>query len=141
MNLLFSFFGRTGRGGLWLTAFISIVLSVAAFVFAEANYGPILSFLSPGGNPIPLDQLPPDDAIPVFNSTAFRTYLLGAIPAGWIYLAGSIKRAHDRGKSGWWILITLIPIAGFIWWLIDLGIFEGQKGPNKYGPDPRGEIA
>ena len=63
------------------------------------------------------------------------------MPAGWIYLAGSIKRAHDRGKSGWWILITLIPIAGFIWWLIDLGIFEGQKGPNKYGPDPRGEIA
>lgn len=141
MNLLFSFFGRTGRGGLWLTAIISIVLSVAAFVFAEANYGPILSFLSPGGNPIPLDQLPPDDAIPVFNSTAFRTYLLGAIPAGWIYLAGSIKRAHDRGKSGWWILITLIPIAGFIWWLIVLGIFEGQKGPNKYGPDPRGQTA
>ena len=141
MNLLFSFFGRTGRGGLWLTAIVSIFLSVAAFVFAEANYGPILSFLSPGGNPIPLDQLPPDDAIPVFNSTAFRTYLLGAIPAGWIYLAGSIKRAHDRGKSGWWILITLIPIAGFIWWLIVLGIFEGQKGPNKYGPDPRGQTA
>jgi uncharacterized membrane protein YhaH (DUF805 family) len=67
LNLLFSFFGRTGRGGLWLTAIVSIVLSVAAFVFAEANYGPILSFLSPGGNPIPLDQLPPDDAIPVFN--------------------------------------------------------------------------
>jgi uncharacterized membrane protein YhaH (DUF805 family) len=47
------------------------------------------------------------------------------------------KRCHDRGKSGWMSLIMLIPLAGPIWALIDLGILAGQDGPNEYGPDPR----
>ena len=47
-----------------------------------------------------------------------------------------IKRCHDRGKSGWWCLILLIPFVGFIWAIIDLGILPGTVGPNEYGPDP-----
>jgi uncharacterized membrane protein YhaH (DUF805 family) len=47
------------------------------------------------------------------------------------------KRCHDRGKSGWMSLIALIPLAGAIWALVDLGILAGQLGPNEYGPDPR----
>lgn len=141
MKLLFSFFGRTGRGGLWLTALISLAVSLLAFFIAEANFGVMLSFVSPDGTPIPLDQMPPDDAVPVVNFPALQAYLVGLVLATWIYLAGSIKRAHDRGKSGWWVLISFIPVLGFIWWLIDLGIFEGEQGPNKYGPDPRGQAA
>jgi uncharacterized membrane protein YhaH (DUF805 family) len=141
MNLLFSFVGRTGRGGLWLTAIISIIISVIAFVVAEINFGPMLTIVGPDGAPIPFDQAPPDDAVPIFNPPSIYAYLVGLVAATWVYLAGSVKRAHDRGKSGWWVLISFIPIAGFIWWLIDLGILEGEKGPNKYGPDPRGETA
>lgn len=33
-------------------------------------------------------------------------------------IAVSIRRMHDIGKSGWWILISLIPIIGTIWYLI-----------------------
>ncbi|TGR16409.1 DUF805 domain-containing protein, partial [Mesorhizobium sp. M8A.F.Ca.ET.197.01.1.1] len=46
------------------------------------------------------------------------------------------KRWHDRNKSGWWTLIGLIPIIGGIWLLIELGILEGTRGANQYGPDP-----
>lgn len=140
MSLLFSFFGRTGRGGLWLTAIISIILSAIAFYIAESTYGPIAQLVNPDGTPVPDGEFP-DDATVLWNLDTLYAYLLFVIPATWIYLAGSVKRAHDRGKSGWWMLIALIPVAGFIWWLIDLGIFEGEKGPNKYGPDPRGETA
>lgn len=45
-----------------------------------------------------------------------------------------IKRFHDRGKSGWWVLIFLIPVIGFIWMIVELGLLEGDYGPNEYGP-------
>jgi uncharacterized membrane protein YhaH (DUF805 family) len=44
-----------------------------------------------------------------------------------------IKRWHDRDKSGWWMLITLVPIIGSIWLLIELGFLKGTPGPNRFG--------
>ena len=46
------------------------------------------------------------------------------------------KRWHDRGKSGWWTLIGLVPIIGGIWLLVELGFLKGTSGQNQYGPDP-----
>jgi len=48
-----------------------------------------------------------------------------------------IKRFHDRDKSGWWVLILFVPILGFFWAIIDLGILEGSSGPNRFGSDPQ----
>lgn len=48
----------------------------------------------------------------------------------------TIKRYHDRGKSGWWIFIQLVPIIGPIWYLIEVGFLRGTVGPNAYGEDP-----
>jgi uncharacterized membrane protein YhaH (DUF805 family) len=47
-----------------------------------------------------------------------------------------IKRFHDRDKSGWWVLIALIPVIGWIWYLIEAGFLPGTAGPNRFGPDP-----
>lgn len=46
------------------------------------------------------------------------------------------KRWHDRGKSGWWTLIGLVPVIGGLWMLIELGFLRGTEGDNQYGPDP-----
>lgn len=54
----------------------------------------------------------------------------------WPALAICVKRWHDRSKSGWWVLIVLIPIVGAIWALIEQGFFKGTEGANKYGADP-----
>jgi uncharacterized membrane protein YhaH (DUF805 family) len=59
------------------------------------------------------------------------------IPLIWISLAIQIKRWHDRNKSGWWVLITLIPLIGAIWALVENGFLEGTPGPNDYGPSPK----
>ncbi|MEM8986936.1 MAG: DUF805 domain-containing protein [Pseudomonadota bacterium] len=54
------------------------------------------------------------------------------------WFAIAVKRCHDRGKSGWWSLLSLIPGLGFLWVVIDLGILEGVRGDNEYGRDPFG---
>jgi len=50
-------------------------------------------------------------------------------------LAVGVRRLHDTGHSGWWILIVLIPIIGFIVLLIFL-LTQGDPEPNEYGPPP-----
>ncbi len=54
----------------------------------------------------------------------------------WISFAITVKRWHDRDKSGWWILIGMIPIIGPIWQFVETGCLRGTIGSNRYGPDP-----
>jgi uncharacterized membrane protein YhaH (DUF805 family) len=49
-----------------------------------------------------------------------------------------IKRFHDRNKSGWWALISVIPVVGVVWIFIECGCLRGTVGENRYGPDPLG---
>ncbi len=50
-------------------------------------------------------------------------------------LAVAVRRLHDTGRSGWWILIGLIPIIGFIVLLIFL-VQGSDAGDNEHGPPP-----
>lgn len=51
-------------------------------------------------------------------------------------LAVAVRRLHDVGKSGWLILLSLIPLIGGIWLLI-LMVTEGDSDENQYGPNPK----
>lgn len=51
-------------------------------------------------------------------------------------LAVTVRRLHDVGKSGWWILISLIPIIGAIILLV-FTCLDSQPGTNKWGPNPK----
>ncbi|MFB7466471.1 DUF805 domain-containing protein [Streptomyces sp. NPDC056224] len=48
----------------------------------------------------------------------------------------TVRRLHDTGRSGWWYLLILIPLLGWIWLLV-LMATEGQAAPNEYGPSPK----
>ena len=54
----------------------------------------------------------------------------------WPALAVSVKRWHDRDKSGWWVLLNLVPVIGWLWALIDNGFLRGTAGANRFGEDP-----
>jgi uncharacterized membrane protein YhaH (DUF805 family) len=51
-------------------------------------------------------------------------------------LAVAVRRLHDTGRTGWWILIGLLPCVGFIVLLV-FYVQEGQRSTNEYGPDPK----
>ena len=51
-------------------------------------------------------------------------------------IAVCIRRLHDTNRSGWWILISLVPLVGSIILLIFLCI-EGDAGDNRFGPNPK----
>ena len=71
-------------------------------------------------------------AIDLFVIVGFLYSLALLIPG----IAVAIRRLHDTGKSGWWLLISLVPIVGVIVLIVFLAS-EGDPGPNEYGPpDP-----
>jgi len=64
-------------------------------------------------------------------------YALGTlIPS----LAVSVRRLHDTDRSGWWLLLSLVPFIGclilFVVWLL-----AGDQAVNRYGPNPRADTA
>src|SRR4030095_2115985 len=73
------------------------------------------------------------------------------IPFGYFYLvyglatllptlSVSVRRLHDVGKSGWFLLIGLIPLVGGIWLLV-LYCTDSNPGPNEYGENPKEPIS
>jgi len=117
-HVLFSFKGRIPRSTFW--AFIIGVFF--AFMIGEA----LLYKLFPG----------PHGTIVLI--LFFTVACCGVVVLVWAVLAVSVKRWHDRGISGWAVLINLIPFIGFFIALHQTGFLPGDSGPNKYGPDPLG---
>lgn len=112
INFLFSFQGRIPRDAFWAT-FLGI------FVIVAAAGGVMDAFAGTDGNS------PYDNIIVVL-----------LLPCMWIGLATQVKRWHDRGHSGWRVLINAIPVIGSIWTLVELGFLKGTTGTNRFGPDP-----
>ena len=51
-------------------------------------------------------------------------------------IALAVRRLHDTGRSGWWLLIGLVPLIGPIV-LIVFYVTDSQPGTNEYGPNPK----
>lgn len=86
---------------------------------------------------IGLTMLVLDLALGTFNKETSRglfttiASLILLIPS----YAVAIKRLHDRDRSGWFILVGMIPFVG-IWIWIEIGFLKGTYGTNQYGSDP-----
>jgi uncharacterized membrane protein YhaH (DUF805 family) len=125
MQGLFSFDGRLNRARFWL---ILIATDIAAAVLLG-----ILTAATGGSM-----TMGPDGSMPTVGGgvVGYLVALVIVLAAFWIGLAVGVKRYHDRGKSGWWVLIALVPVIGGLWYLIECGFLRGTIGPNAYGPDP-----
>ncbi len=119
--ILFSFEGRIPRRIWWIVSILEYVLVNSVFVF--------FAILTETGQ----IQPPPDK----YLAAVMLLAAIASSPLIWITLAVASKRFHDRDKSGWWYLVSLLPfIIGPLWILIECGCLRGTYGPNTYGPDP-----
>ena len=136
-QLLFSFSGRVNRARFWIGTILLVIAWIAAWTLFS------WMFMRAGS------------LIPVYGFG-----IAAGVMILWGQLGICIKRLHDRGKSGGWLLIFwALPMAvnyvgqGFtqyslrmaaaavigaigVWSLVEFGILRGVKGPNHYGPDP-----
>jgi uncharacterized membrane protein YhaH (DUF805 family) len=62
-------------------------------------------------------------------------FLASFIPS----LAVQVRRFHDQDLTGWLVLLGFIPYVGGLIVLVFMCI-DGKRGPNKYGPDPKGGV-
>lgn len=47
-----------------------------------------------------------------------------------------VRRLHDIGRSGWWLLLGLVPVIGWIVLLV-FAVMDSTPGVNEYGPNPK----
>jgi uncharacterized membrane protein YhaH (DUF805 family) len=55
-------------------------------------------------------------------------------------IAVAVRRLHDTNRSGWWLLIALVPLAGAIVLLVFM-VQDSQPGENQYGTNPKAGVA
>ncbi len=100
------FGGRAQREEYWMFALINVIISLAIGI-VEGLIG------SPG--------------------IIALLYCLAVFLPG---IAVSFRRLHDINRSGWWLLINLVPLVGLIILIIFM-VQDSQPGKNKYGPNPK----
>ena len=120
-QILFSFTGRIPRRQYWA----AIGIQIGAIFVLALIAGILLPIFKKDGDP---------------SSLFIALLVILGIPvvvfAIWAGLAVGVKRWHDRGKSGWWMLLGFIPYLGAIWTFIECGCLRGTEGPNRFGEDP-----
>ena len=107
------FSGRAGRREYWMFFLIYVLIYIALAVLAGI--------------------LP--SALATIFSTLIVVFGLGLIIPS---IAVGVRRLHDTDHSGWWMLISLIPLAGL--YLLYLLMIEGTPGANRFGDSTVGMI-
>ena len=152
--VLFAFHGRINRKPFWIYSIALVLVYTAALLGLSFLLGFFIAAIAG------------DTADPTFGVLI----LVAALTIVLIVcsLAISIKRLHDRNKSGWWMLLyygvgvlqagvsesgrggtmddptplgIVLALANFavvIWYLVEVGFLKGTQGPNRYGRDPLG---
>ncbi len=113
-----NFRGRTRRSGYWWTFLFLVLASIALWFIDLQLFSGVWSqeLLDQGSGPLSI----------VFG----LAIIVPVISLG-------VRRLHDTGRSGWWVLLGFIPIVGGIILLV-FYVQDSQPGSNAYGPNPKG---
>src|SRR3954470_23751130 len=99
-----TFSGRSSRSAYWWFSLFAFIVVIAALIVDEAA------------------------------GTGGIVYGLAVLGLFLPNLAVTVRRLHDSGHSGWWLLIGLVPLIGAI--VVLVFTLQSSDAPNKWGPDP-----
>jgi uncharacterized membrane protein YhaH (DUF805 family) len=171
---LFGFDGRINRAKYWLAGLIvlSLMIIFVALVYSALTINFVAHAIgTPHGKGEVSFGFDLDDIFMVLDPAAWRALSFAKLPMVlvkaigmvlflWIFAATSIKRLHDRDKSGWWMVpffavpnlynhfsdlfpdsyFMLIPsVIAFllmIWGFVELYFLRGSRKTNHFGPNP-----
>lgn len=114
-SLLFGFEGRLSRRMFWIAA-------------ATVNPAIAVIFYVPGL----IAELGNRPASPL----ALILAVVGLAIQIWVDLAVMVKRLHDRDRSGWLLVVLVVPLIGPLWLVIELYLLRGTTGSNHFGLPP-----
>ncbi len=112
------FSGRARRAEYWNFLLVQIGLSIIPYALGMIGAAMEFGFLS------------------VVGFVIYGIIALALVVPG---LGVSVRRLHDTGRSGWWLLISLVPVVGAIAMIYFL-VSDGHRGQNQYGPDPKASV-
>ena len=103
-----TFSGRARRAEYWSFSLVNIIIGVITYFTLGLEDG--------------------DPGVMVYGLYALVTFIPG--------LAVTVRRLHDSGRSGWWILISIVPLVNLV--MLYFMLVNSQPGDNEYGPNPKG---
>lgn len=111
------FTGRSSRKEFWMFQLVYVALFVAGSVLI-------------GGTMDSYGDLSP------FGNVVLGLIILAVLGLFVPLLAVEVRRFHDQNRSGWFVLLNLIPYVGVVIVFVMM-LLEGTSGENRFGPDPR----
>jgi uncharacterized membrane protein YhaH (DUF805 family) len=135
VQMLFSFEGRMRRRDFWLCGIALCVLgSVLSSLLSALFFPQVAWWVGPHGD----SSFSYDYGWPLMMSGFWHVTNLVWVATLWPWMAIGVKRCHDRDQTGLWVILAFVPVIGWLWWLINLGLLDGTPGSNPYGPSPKG---
>ena len=124
------FQGRSRRKEFWMFELFLILITIVLEIPLFASMVPMLSRASdaaPSFSPVTI----------IFGLLLVLFFIAVLIP----YIAVQVRRLHDTDRSGWWLLLGVVPIVNYIGAIVLLVFYclDGTRGPNRFGADPKSD--
>ena len=126
-KLFFSFSGRINRARFWavIAFWLLVRVGVPYLLYTFA--------MLPGQS---LDIQDASASPEIFE--AGKLYAVLTVVSLFSTVSAAVRRLHDFGASGWWVLLLLVPGVELIFTLI-IGLIGSDRGTNRFGINPLGE--
>ena len=134
-SAIFSFEGRATRGHYWAVFVFGMALMLMPFAAAPGPLEISNSETDRKGD-VATEYSQTEEDLTQTESVVYLLWFPLTMVFAWVYCAVTVRRYHDRDKSGFWMMLLLVPVASMAV-LLECGFLPGTHGPNQYGADPR----